>query len=71
MGITILHSADWHLDAPFSSFPEEQRQFLRQQQRLLPGKLAERARQEGCDLVLLAGDIFDGQPSRDTVDIFK
>ena len=71
MGITILHSADWHLDAPFSSFPEEQRQFLRQQQRLLPGKLAELARQEGCDLVLLAGDLFDGNPGRESIEALK
>ena len=71
MAITILHSADWHLDAPFSSFPEEQRQFLRQQQRLLPGKMAQICRREGCGLVLLAGDLFDGNPGAESIEALK
>ena len=71
MGLKILHSADLHLDSPFAGFSEAQRQLLREQQRLLPGKIADLCRREGCDLMLLAGDIFDGQPSRDTVDILK
>ena len=68
MGLTILHSADWHMDAPFTSFSEEQRTFLRREQLKLPGKIAEICRRENCDLVLLAGDIFDGIPSREAVD---
>jgi len=68
MGLKILHSADWHLDSPFGSVPEEHRRFLRRAQRKIPGKLAEVVRREGCDLVLLAGDIFDGIPSRETVE---
>jgi len=71
MGLKILHSADWHLDSPFTGFPEEQREFLRRQQRLIPGRVAEIVRREGCDLVLLAGDIFDGIPGRETVESVK
>ena len=71
MGLKILHSADLHLNSPFTGFSEAQRQLLREQQRLLPGKIADLCRREACDLMLLAGDIFDGQPSRDTVDILK
>ena len=71
MGLKILHSADWHMDAPFASFSEEQRELLRQQQRKIPGKLAELCRQEQCDLVLLAGDIFDGIPSREGIAVVK
>ena len=71
MGIKILHSADWHLDSPFSSLSEETRAFLRQQQLQLPGKIAELCVRENCDLVLLAGDIFDGIPSRDCVSAVK
>ena len=71
MGLKILHSADWHLDSPFGGFSEPQRQLLREQQKLLPGKIADLCRRENCDLVLLAGDLFVGQPNRDTVDILK
>ena len=68
MGLRILHTADWHMDAPFVSFSEAQRSFLRRQQLALPEKIAEICRREQCDLVLLAGDIFDGIPSREAVD---
>ena len=71
MGLKILHSADWHLDSPFAGFTEEQRRFLQESQRKIPGKIAELCRQEDCDMVLLAGDLFDGEPSRESVDILK
>ena len=71
MGLKILHSADWHLDSPFGGFSEDQRQLLRQQQKLLPEKIADLCRREDCGLVLLAGDLFDGEASRDTIDIMK
>lgn len=56
----ILHSADWHLDAPLSGRSEEQAQFLRQQLRKIPRKVTERAKRENCQMLLLAGDLFDG-----------
>ena len=68
MGVRILLSADWHLDSPFTQFPEAQREFLRGMQRKLPETIAAVCAKENCDLVLLAGDLFDGHPSRDTVD---
>ena len=52
----ILHAADWHLDAPLQGYPESLRQALA----ALPGQIFELARREACDLVLLAGDLFDG-----------
>lgn len=71
MGLTILHTADWHMDAPFTSFSEEQRAFLRREQLKIPGKVAEVCCRENCGLVLLAGDIFDGIPSGEAVDAVK
>lgn len=71
MGLRILHTADWHMDTPFTSFSEEQRTFLHRQQLALPGKIAEICRRENCDLVLLAGDVFDGTPSREAIDSVK
>ena len=51
----ILHSADWHLDAPLQGYEELKETLL-----CVPGRIAELCRREGCDLVLLAGDLFDG-----------
>lgn len=58
--IKILHSADWHMDAPLRQFTPEQRRFLREKMLALPDRIAEICLREGCELVLLAGDIFDG-----------
>jgi len=71
MGLKILHSADWHLDTAFASFSEERRALLRREQLKIPRKIAEICRREGCDLVLLAGDLFDGAASREAVDAVK
>ena len=71
MGVKILHSADWHMGAPFASFPEEKRDYLRREQRKLPQKVAQICRREHCDLMLLAGDIFDGIPGREDVEAVK
>lgn len=72
MGLKILHSADWHLGAAFASFSPEQRQYLLQQQKQLPGKIACLVREQGCALVLLAGDLFDGpHPGSDWVVLLK
>ncbi len=57
----ILHSADWHLDAPLVGFSGQQAAQLRQALLSVPGKLAELCRRENCDLVLLSGDLFDGK----------
>lgn len=56
----ILHSADLHLDTPFTGRSREQCQYLRGQLLAVPDKLAELCRREQCDLVLLSGDLFDG-----------
>ena len=71
MGLKILHSADWHLDSPFAGFSEEQRACLKAEQKAIPGKITDLCIRENCDLMLLAGDIFDGEPSRETVELVK
>lgn len=71
MGLKILHSADWHLDSPFAGFSENQRTFLKREQQKIPGKIADLCRREDCDLVLLSGDLFDGDATRETLDIVK
>ena len=71
MGLKILHSADWHLDSPFAGFSEGQRELLKNEQKTIPEKISRLCRQETCDLVLLAGDLFDGEASADTVGLLK
>ena len=71
MGLKILHSADWHLDSPFAGFPEAQRILLRNEQRKIPGKIADLCRRENCDMMLLAGDLFDGEATRETLRLLK
>ena len=71
MGLKILHSADWHLDSPFLGFNDRQRQLLQEAQQTIPGKVADLCRQEDCDLVLLAGDLFDGEARQETVALLK
>lgn len=71
MGLKILHSADWHLGSPFRQFSPAHREYLKQEQRKIPQKIADLCRREHCQMVLLSGDIFDGQPSRDLIDLVK
>ena len=71
MGLKILHSADWHLDSPFTGFSDRQRRFLTEQQRKIPEKIVDLCLREDCDMMLLAGDLFDGEPCRETVDLVK
>ena len=56
----ILHSADWHLDSPIQGRSPEQTQLLRRTLLKIPGQIAEVCRREQCEIMLLAGDIFDG-----------
>jgi len=51
----ILHTADWHLDSPLQGADA-----LRQALTTVPGQIFDICRQEQCDLVLIAGDVFDG-----------
>lgn len=63
----ILHSADWHLDAPLSGHSPEQASRLRRELRKIPDKVAKLCIAEGCDLLLLSGDLFDGKVSRESL----
>lgn len=65
--IKLLHSADWHLDSPIQGRTPEQTQLLRSALLALPGKLAALCRREGCQMMLLAGDLFDGPYTADSL----
>ena len=57
----LLHAADLHLDAPFAALSAEKAALRRAEGRELLDRLADLAREEQVDLVLLAGDLFDGK----------
>lgn len=57
--IRILHAADLHLDSPFQGLSREKAAQRRGEQRGLLSRIADAARGEGADLILLAGDLFD------------
>ncbi len=65
--LKLLHSADWHLDAPLLQHSTEQTQLLRQALSEIPNQIAALCRAEGCDLLLLSGDLFDGPYTQGSV----
>ena len=64
--IKILHSADWHLDSPLQGRLPQQAELLRRELLQIPDRVAALCREENCDLMLLAGDLFDGAYSQQT-----
>ena len=69
--IKILHSADWHLDAPMLFRDPGQTQLLRSTLQSIPARLSAACRAEQCDMMLLSGDLFDGAYAADTLRSLK
>ena len=67
----ILHAADLHLDTAFSGRSEAQVRYLRQALLEVPRKLAELCRREGCHMMLLSGDLFDGPWTQNSLDVLR
>lgn len=65
----LLHAADLHLDSPFTGQPEGAA--LKKALLKIPGQLARLCRREGCQLVLLAGDLFDGPWTRESLEALQ
>lgn len=63
----LLHSADWHLDSPIQGRTEAQTRQLKDALFSIPQQITALAKAEGCDLILLSGDLFDGQFRPDTL----
>ena len=59
--VKILHAADFHLDSAFGALSEERARQRRQECRQLVGRLVDYANDHGADLMLLCGDLFDGE----------
>jgi len=59
--LKLIHGADFHLDSPFSGLSPDQAIRRRSEQRELLIRLSRLAQERQADLVLLAGDLFDGE----------
>lgn len=62
----LLHSADWHLDSPVSLPPKLRKALL-----TVPERVVALAKSEGCDAILLAGDLFDGSYTTETLSLLQ
>ncbi len=58
--LKVLHTGDLHLDAPFASVGERQAQIRKNEMRAAFTSMMTYARMNGIDVVLMAGDVFDG-----------
>lgn len=57
----LLHTGDLHLDSPFCALGVADAQARREGQRRLLRRIFDCAKTEACDLILIAGDLFDGK----------
>lgn len=69
MSIKILHAADFHLDSAFAGLTSEEARLRRRESRQLLERLSNYVNQNAVEIVLLAGDLFDGASTyRETVE---
>lgn len=67
--LKFIHAADFHLDSAFAALTPRQAAARRRESRDLPVRLANYVNQNGIELVLLAGDLFDSADAyRDTAE---
>lgn len=57
--LQIYHCADLHLGLKFASYPDEVAARLRDARFLTLERMVDQANREGCDLFVVAGDLFD------------
>lgn len=57
----IVHAADFHLDSAFGGLPTEKARERRRESRELTGRLARLVLEEKAEVLLLSGDLFDGE----------
>lgn len=61
MGVKLVHAADFHLDSAFGALRGEQAKLRRRESRELLLRLSNYVNQNEINIVLLAGDLFDGE----------
>lgn len=72
MPVRIVHAADFHLDSAFGALKAEQAKLRRREGRELLERLSNYVNQQHIDIVLLAGDLFDGEVTyRETIETLR
>lgn len=61
MSVKIVHAADFHLDSAFGALRADKARLRRQESRALLSRLSELVNARGADILLLSGDLFDGE----------
>ena len=70
--LRMMHAADLHLDSPFAALAPEQAAQRRAEQRDMLRRLAEECERRNCQILLLAGDLFDSdRVYRETTDLLR
>ncbi len=64
--VEFIHTSDWHLGNPFSSFTEDEKQSLSEARFEAVDRIFAYAKREGIRTVLCAGDQIDSGELRDT-----
>ena len=57
----IVHASDFHLDSAFGGLPPEKARERRRESRDLIDRLGRLVREEEAEILLLSGDLFDGE----------
>ncbi|WP_438332246.1 metallophosphoesterase family protein [Burkholderia pseudomallei] len=57
----LLHTADWQIGKRYGQFEPEEAALLAEARFDVVSRIADLARSEGADLILVAGDVFDAQ----------
>ena len=57
----LLHTGDLHLDSAFCAYGQRDAEFQRAKSRELLTRIFELASSRACDIILVAGDLFDGR----------
>ncbi len=67
----ILHAADLHLDTPFTGRSDTSLQTLKKALLDVPQQIVSLCNTHNCDLLLLSGDLFDGQTGAESIQALK
>ena len=67
----ILHAADLHLDTAFTGHSEDAVRTLKKALASIPDQIVALCQQYDCDILLLSGDLFDGNATAESIQILQ
>lgn len=66
--VSFIHTADIHLDAPFSSLGDSEKADIRRKElAYCLNKIIETVKKQGIDLLIISGDFFEGSHVRSSI----